>query len=307
MLDIDNTILFVRYFGDEICVDDGITYYHNGIEETSGIVTSVWYRLSLKLSDDDLIDEFGTDLIEYDHCHTLPHRLKKRKTFSFPHRIDRDTNEVLDARDTVIKDLKVIGCEIEYRLHPFCDEDTDTDNASFVDSDDAEDTESENDECNDSNHHSHHRAVSAAESFDDSHCHLFRKYISFEEDSVEIENFLPSIHRTGYKDAAFVHDGFLVRIRNGVEDFLEHLNESWDVVFFTAANRSIYEGLMRQCHSHLSDIMGRDEDIDDPLWQHIYFREDCTYGLHCTCLLFLCIAIPLSVLGCFWIWNVFCL
>ena len=70
VLDIDNTILFVRYFGDEICVDDAITYYHNGIEETSGIVTSVWYRLSLKLSDDDLIDEFGTDLIEYDHCHT---------------------------------------------------------------------------------------------------------------------------------------------------------------------------------------------------------------------------------------------
>jgi len=111
------------------------------------------------------------------------------------------------------------------------------------------------------------------------HDGIFRKYISFEEDSAEaeIENFLPSLHRAGYKDAAFVHHGFIVRIRNGVEDLLEHLNESWNVVFFTAANRSVYEELMEQCHSHLSEIMGRDEQTDDPLWRHIFFREDCTY------------------------------
>ena len=33
---------------------------------------------------------------------------------------------------------------------------------------------------------------------------------------------------------------------------------------------------MKQLHAHLCEIMGRD-DADDPLWKHIFFREDCTY------------------------------
>ena len=49
----------------------------------------------------DLVDEYRTDLFEYDHCHTSTACLKKRKHFALPHHIDTDTNEVLDARDMV--------------------------------------------------------------------------------------------------------------------------------------------------------------------------------------------------------------
>ena len=197
------------------------------MDETQGIVTAVWYRLKLQLSDDDLIDEYGTDMIEYDHCHTLTNRLKKKKQFMYPYKIDEKTNEIIDSRQTLIKELTVIGCEIEYELPDFND--------------------------------------------------IFHKFISFEDDSIEIENFLPALKRKGYADAAFVYDGFIVRIRNGVEDFLDQLDQSWDIVFFTAANRAIYDGLMKQLHSYLCEIMGRDEETDDPLWKRIYFRDDCTY------------------------------
>ncbi len=41
-------------------------------------------RAKLHLSDDDIIDELGTDLIEYDHCHVLQERLKKNTSFEYP-------------------------------------------------------------------------------------------------------------------------------------------------------------------------------------------------------------------------------
>ena len=35
----------------------------------AGIVTAIWYNLRLEFGGDDIIDELGTDIIEYDHCH----------------------------------------------------------------------------------------------------------------------------------------------------------------------------------------------------------------------------------------------
>ncbi len=76
-------------------------------------------------------------------------------------------------------------------------------------------------------------------------------------------------------DAAFVYGGFSVRIRPGCEDFLDTLEQNWDIVFFTA-NRSIYDGSMKELHSYLCLNMGRDEDNDDPIWKNIFFTDGIT-------------------------------
>ena len=76
--------------------------------------------------------------------------------------------------------------------------------------------------------------------------------------------------------AAFVHDGFLVRLRAGVEDFVAESADDWDVVLFTAANRAIYEGLMAALDVHLKALTGREPDAP-ALWRRILFRDDCAY------------------------------
>ena len=123
ILDIDNTILFVRFFADEISVDDDIHYFDKPIDSNNsneddiaceGIVTAIWYNLRLEFRDDDIIDELGTDIIEYDHCHVEQIRLKKHSNFEYPYKIDSNNGEILDTRIATIKNAKVTACEIEY-------------------------------------------------------------------------------------------------------------------------------------------------------------------------------------------------
>ena len=140
ILDIDNTILFVRFFADEIAVDDDIHYFEeskgdddggehqedkssdndnehenlDSMEACEGIVTAIWYNLTLEFRDDDIIDELGTDIIEYDHCHVDVARIKKHSQFEYPYRIDSKTGEILETRMSTIKNAKVTACEIEY-------------------------------------------------------------------------------------------------------------------------------------------------------------------------------------------------
>ena len=48
----------------------------------------------------------------------------------------------------------------------------------------------------------------------------------------------------GMDDVAMIHNGFLVRIRPGAIDFLEQVSKGFNVVFFTSAVKSVYQGMM---------------------------------------------------------------
>ncbi len=75
VLDIDHTILFVRFFADEIALKDNVTF-----DEKPAIVITLYYSLTLHLLDNHAIDFYGNDTIEYRHEESQT-MVKKRQSF----------------------------------------------------------------------------------------------------------------------------------------------------------------------------------------------------------------------------------
>ena len=75
ILDVDNTMLFVRFFSDEININDNVTYYINDdITDSNAIVTEIRVTLELEINDNILMDTIGDECLKYDFwCNDAQH------------------------------------------------------------------------------------------------------------------------------------------------------------------------------------------------------------------------------------------
>lgn len=99
--------------------------------------------------------------------------------------------------------------------------------------------------------------------------------IDFTHSNDNLAKLEPCLQRTEYVDVDFIYEGFLVRIRPGLDEFLDECYEDFDIVIYTSANRVIYEGLLKVLHEFLIDQAGHEDD-NAHYWNDILFREDCT-------------------------------
>ena len=56
-----------------------------------------------------------------------------------------------------------------------------------------------------------------------------------------LNKFEPCLERPGMAPVDFIYEGFLVRCRPNLDEFLEYVADDFDVVIYTSANRMIYE------------------------------------------------------------------
>ena len=79
-----------------------------------------------------------------------------------------------------------------------------------------------------------------------------------------------------------IHNGFLVRIRPGAIDFLEQVSKGFNVVFFTSAVKSVYQGMMENFYEYCMEELGltNNDIISKPLWypKLIRFRDSCSFA-----------------------------
>jgi len=84
------------------------------------------------------------------------------------------------------------------------------------------------------------------------------------------------LQRAGMVPVDFIYEGFLIRVRPNLDEFLEDVAEDFDVVIYTAAAKEIYAPMLSLLHDFVKDQLGRDDDDEMRLWTDCLFREDCT-------------------------------
>eukprot|EP01083_Nonionella_stella_P003537 10187_1 len=230
ILDVDNTLIYVRHFMDEMRVGDRVK-----LGDRDAIVTSITYRLDLELSDNP------GQMSGYDH-------VLQNKDDSIPQRGEWFPDEA--SKVAIIHQADPTGCAIHL----------------VTEEDDEEEEEEEEEETKTS---------------DDIE-------ISFLQNSDDLSQLEPMMKRSNYLSVTFMYGGYLVRIRPGLAQFLSLCNSKYDVILFTAADGSVYQGLLKQVHHILQQELSNNEDIDfdvaNKLWDKVYFRNDCDekldeYGL----------------------------
>ena len=98
--------------------------------------------------------------------------------------------------------------------------------------------------------------------------------IDFINPDENLNKFEPALQRDGMEDVDFIYQGFLVRIRKDLPEFLNYcIDLEFDINIYTSANPIIYQGLLEICEEYLKDLMGLDNN--DKIWNDILFREDC--------------------------------
>ena len=215
ILDVDNTLIYVRHFMDEMRVGDKVK-----LGDKDAVVTALTYKLDLEFSDNP-----GT-MSAYDH--TL-----KSENEAIPQRGEWFPDET--SKVAIIHQSDPTGCCIQ--IESDCEE---------ID-------------------------------------------ISFLSNSDELSQLEPMMDRQNYLSVTFMYGGYLVRIRPDLGEFLSRCNAKFDVILFTAADGSVYNGLLKQVHHILkTELAQQSDDLDyiipHKLWQTVYFRSDCDekqdeYGL----------------------------
>lgn len=68
VLDVDNTMLYVRFFSEEMSIGDIVTYFLNDeVERNNARVIEIEISLWLEVTDNELIDELGEERILYSY------------------------------------------------------------------------------------------------------------------------------------------------------------------------------------------------------------------------------------------------
>ena len=77
ILDVDNTMLFVRFFSDEMKCGDTVTYFENDeVERNNAIVTQMRLTLTLEVDNDDLFEEIGSEIVQCFHFISDPNSVE---------------------------------------------------------------------------------------------------------------------------------------------------------------------------------------------------------------------------------------
>ena len=99
--------------------------------------------------------------------------------------------------------------------------------------------------------------------------------ISFVDENEHLDRLEPCMTRAGMCPVDFIYEGFLIRLRPNLDEFLEYAAEDFDVVVYTAARKEIYNGLLHVLSLYLNEQLGRDEDDPIQLWSDVLYRDDC--------------------------------
>ena len=253
ILDVDNTLIYVRHFMDEMRVGDKVK-----LGERDATVIKITYRLDLEFS------ENPGQMSAYDH-------VLKSKDDSIPQRGEWFPDE--QSKVAIIHQADPTGCVISVEHNDDYHDDNDNDND--------DDNENDQDEEN--------KKKESTENEDKSRDKEIE--ISFLQNSDELSQLEPMMDRDNYLSVTFMYGGYLVRIRPGLGKFLSLCNAKYDVILFTAADGSVYQGLLKQVHSILKNELEEqstngeiDFVVPNKLWQTVYFRSDCDekydeYGL----------------------------
>jgi len=258
ILDVDNTLIYVRHFMDEMRVGDAVK-----LGDKDAMVTKLTYRLDLEFS------ENPGQMRSYDH-------VLQSKDDTIPQRGEWFPDEL--SKVAIIHQADPTGCVI--RLVAEAHDDS-------KEKEEEEEEEEEEQQPAQNGHNGHTQDADTEQ----------KKYdgreveISFLQNSEELSQLEPMMHRENYLAVTFMYGGYLVRIRPGLGKFLALCNAKYDVILFTAADGSVYQGLLKQVHHILkTDLEERraanqiDFHVPRKLWQQIYFRNDCDekfdeYGL----------------------------
>ena len=207
ILDVDNTLIYVRHFMDEMRVGDVVK-----LGDHEAIVTKLSYKLDLEFS------ENPEEIMPYDH-------VMESKDDPLPQRGEWFPDDV--NKKAMVHQADPTGCVVEIvtmdtpdpdHIHP----------SKFPDT-----TNNSNNSTTPSGDHlspSDDKGIS----------------ISFLQNSDELSQLEPMMHRENYLPVTFMYGGYLVRIRPGLGQFLSLCNGDYDVILFTAADGSVYQGLLNQ-------------------------------------------------------------
>lgn len=100
--------------------------------------------------------------------------------------------------------------------------------------------------------------------------------IDFMEQNEHLSRLEPSLHRHGMLPVDFIYEGFLIRLRPNLDEFLDYASEDFDVVIYTSALKRVYGGMLKVLHEYILDQLGRGgDDETSALWTDALFREDC--------------------------------
>ena len=98
--------------------------------------------------------------------------------------------------------------------------------------------------------------------------------IPFTEPNDKLARLEPRLERVGMVPIDFIYEGFVVRVRPMLTDWLDMIVDDFDIVLYTSANGLIYQGLLETAHEYLMDQMGREKN--KKIWNDVLYRTDCT-------------------------------
>eukprot|EP01083_Nonionella_stella_P010655 30298_1 len=219
ILDVDNTLIHVRYFSDEMEIGDLVTYFQtNSINnQDNAKVIELKETLTLQITNNKLMDKFGCEQKEHTFwIQENDHKAKYHKNGLFDYKDDDDTIEC--------KILKILttGCKIQMTSSP----------RDIIE-------------------------------------------IDFVAPNPHLQKLEPCLRRINMKTVDFIYEGFLIRIRPNVEDFFEEINDDFDIILYTSALQSVYEGILCRLHDIVKESIGRNDERRLKLWQHVLYRRDC--------------------------------
>lgn len=77
VLDVDNTMVYVRFFSEEMQIGDVVTYFASeSVTKNNGKILQVRLTLSLEISNNTLIDKIGSERMDHDYWATSNELLK---------------------------------------------------------------------------------------------------------------------------------------------------------------------------------------------------------------------------------------
>eukprot|EP01084_Bolivina_argentea_P252080 423032_1 len=208
ILDVDNTMVYVRFFSEEMQIGDIVTYFASeSVTKNNGKIGEVRLTLSLDISNNTLIDKLGSERMICNYWATTNELLKKykKKNGVFDYELEDGTK--IGCK---IRKVEVTGCRVEVRII----------NMNEVIEDEDEDMNMDRDD------------IAIAE-------------IDFTNGNENLSKLEPMLERPGMSAVDFIFEGFLVRLRPNLDEFLEYCNDDYDVVIYTSANKLIYEGLLQ--------------------------------------------------------------
>ena len=260
VMDVDNTMICARFFCDEMRVGDIVTYFSSiAVPRENAKVVQLQQTLTLIIMNNELIDVLGTEMIKHNIWITENAELKryrKNRDEVFFYEMSHPYNSELKIKiPCKVFKTQITGCrisvdhtieELEEKLTPKSDK-TPRKKPYVAYKDPIEEIE-----------------------------------IDFTRHNEHLSRLEPCLNREGMLPVDFIYEGFLIRLRPNLDEFLEEVSDKFDVVIYTAAKETIYRGLLETLHEYVKDQLGRDDADELKLWTDVLFRKDCIlkYDVH---------------------------